>query len=367
MKRKSARRYVDVIICVLAVVICSPAAVVAEEKETFGARPDALGPLGGGKGYKKIVIKGDYMVGTIDELVEALSKAGPGQVVYVDNEAELDFSVRVRVEGFILEVPGGVTLAGGRGHKGPEGALLRSDEFKTKPLIKVTGPKARITGLRIYGPDPKMRRIELPRLTKIGGSELYYKFPTSDGIKCEHPFLEVDNCEIMGWSHAGVYLLGKAAKGHVHHNYIHHCQRRGLGYGICLNGVQALIESNIISDFRHAISATGAPGTCYEAHNNLVEGQASSHSFDMHGGSDRKDGTNVAGEWVNIHHNTFKAKWKTKYGLPICIRGKPTKGGEVRNNWFLQEKYDTYHTCRQIGSNNVKYHHNIYGQKKILR
>ncbi|MHC4800155.1 MAG: hypothetical protein ACYTF1_26240 [Planctomycetota bacterium] len=253
MKRKSARRYVDVIICVLTVVICSPAAVVAEEKETFGARPDALGPLGGGKGYKKIVIKGDYMVGTIDELVEALSKAGPGQVVYVDNEAELDFSVRVRVEGFILEVPGGVTLAGGRGHKGPEGALLRSDEFKTKPLIKVTGPKARITGLRIYGPDPKMRRIELPRLTKIGGSELYYKFPTSDGIKCEHPFLEVDNCEIMGWSHAGVYLLGKAAKGHVHHNYIHHCQRRGLGYGICLNGVQALIESNMAPVMRPTI------------------------------------------------------------------------------------------------------------------
>ncbi|UCD28816.1 MAG: hypothetical protein JSV03_17360 [Planctomycetota bacterium] len=359
-----------VVICVLVMAICWPGAAVANEKksERFGAHADTLGPVGGGKGYKGVVTKGDYKVGTIDELIEALKKAEPGQVVYVDDKAELDLSVRVRVEEFCLEIPGGVTLASGRGHNGSEGALICSTEFKTQPMIKVTGEKARITGLRLYGPDPKMRWTELPRLSKIGGKDSYYKFPTSDGIKCEHAFLEVDNCEIMGWGHGSIYLLEGGTKAHIHHNYIHHCQRRGLGYGVSLNKVEALIESNIFSHVRHAIAATGMPGTCYEARNNIVEGHANGHSFDMHGGGGKRDnGMLIAGDWVKIHHNTFKAKWKTNYMLPICIRGEPERGGEVHNNWFLQKRNDPWHTCRQEGGRNVKFYHNVFGEEKILK
>ena len=344
-----------------------PALAAESEQETYGARPDALGPIGGGEGYQRIVTHGDYKVETIDELVDALKKAKAGQIIYVDEKAELDLTVRVRAQEFFLELPAGVTLASNRGAKGAKGALIYSDEFNTQPLILVSGEKARVTGLRIRGPDPKTRMEELPRLIKVGGSELYYKFPTSDGIKCAYPHLEVDNCEISGWGHGGVYLYKGGTKAHIHHNYIHHCQRRGLGYCVSLNEVEALIESNIFADTRHAIAGTGAPGTSYEARNNIVEGQANGHSFDMHGGSDRGDGTNIAGDWIKIHHNTFKAKWKAKYALPICIRGVPAKSGEIHHNWFLHKYTDRYHTCRQSGANTLQITRNVFGPDRVFQ
>ena len=73
-----------------------PASAAESERETYGAQPDALGPIGGGAGYQRIVTRGDYTVSTIDELVGALSKAKAGQVVYLNGEAELDLTVRVR-------------------------------------------------------------------------------------------------------------------------------------------------------------------------------------------------------------------------------------------------------------------------------
>ena len=49
----------------------------------------------------------------------------------------------------------------------------------------------------------------------------------------------------------------------------------------------------------------------------------------MHGGSDRKDGTNVAGTWLKVHHNTF---WCPK--AAVVIRGVPEEQADVRQNWF---------------------------------
>jgi len=368
MTKNTSTTLIGILVCAfMAAIFCTMALAEEKTQEAFGAQPDALGPVGGGHGYKKIITKGDYNVSTIDELIEALKKAEPGQVVYVEGKAELDLTIRVRVEEFHLEVPGGVTLASCRGHNNSPGALICSTELKTQPLIKITGEKARITGLRIYGPDPKSRWEEIPRLSRVHGRDGYYKFPTSDGIKCEHPHLEVDNCEIMGFSHGGIYLLNQGNHGHIHHNFIHHCQRRGLGYGVSLNGVEALIESNLFSHMRHAIAATGSEGTCYEARNNLVEGGGSVHSFDMHGRSeiinDKKQ--IIAGEWVKIHHNTFKAKWKTGYVLPICIRGEPTKASEVHHNWFLQDAFDRYHLCRSPVS--VRIFRNAFGKDKTVK
>lgn len=325
-----------IVVCTVAVVLVAGGLAGAAEQEAFGAAPDALGPIGGGKGYKNIITKGDYLVKTENELVDALGKAKPGQIVYVADDAELDFTVRVRAQNFVLELPGGVTLAGGRGHNGSRGGLIYSDEFATNPLIKVTGPNARLTGLRLQGPDPKMRWEELPRLLEIGGHELYYKFPVSAGIQTVFPGLEVDNCEISGWSSGGVLLAAGGQNGHVHHCSIHHCQRRGLGYGVAVDSVQALIESNLFDYCRHAVAATGAPGTCYEARNNIILEHGILSSFDMHGGRDRGDGTNIAGDWIKVHHNTCRGKWKDANYVPaVGIRGVPTQGGEIHHNWFL--------------------------------
>ena len=104
------------------------------------------------------------------------------------------------------------------------------------------GPDVRITGLRIRGPNPKRYMDHHRRSIAEGrGSEYYYKFPFSRGIEMGHSGLEVDNCELSGFSHAAIYLV-KGDRHHIHHNFIHHCQYQGLGYGVVLDVASSLIN-----------------------------------------------------------------------------------------------------------------------------
>jgi len=296
----------------------------AAEDETFGAETNPTGnPIGGGKGYRRVVSQSDYQVKSAEELLAALKQAKAGEVVYVDDKAEIDLTGRQKIV-----IPGGVTIASGRGRGNSQGALLYSNELATSPLFLAGGGKVRVTGLRLRGPDQKRRTEQMRQLHKEGR---YYSIPNSDGIISTHPHLEVDNCELWGWSHAAVFLKRGASEAHIHHNYIHHNQRSGLGYGVCLDQSDALIEANLFDWCRHHIAGTGRPGTSYEARYNLVLENANGHSFDMHGGRDRKDGTDIAGDVIKIHHNTFKATGVRA----IVIRGRPTQSAEIHHNWFL--------------------------------
>jgi len=58
----------------------------------YGAKPDKKGPIGGGTGYANIIVKGDYIVKDLDELLEALSKAKAGQTVFVPADTVIDLS-----------------------------------------------------------------------------------------------------------------------------------------------------------------------------------------------------------------------------------------------------------------------------------
>jgi hypothetical protein len=231
-----------------------------------------------------------------------------------------------------LKIPAGLTLAGDRGHNGSKGAILTSDALKTPAMIHPDGPNVRITGLRIRGPNGKRYMEHHTRSFGPGGlgSDYYYKLPTSDGILVEHPRVEVDNCEISNFALGGIELL-KGDGHHVHHNYIHHCQYHGLGYGICLSAASALIEFNAFDWNRHSIAGTGQPGCGYVARNNVELGVSSEHCFDMHGGRDRKDGTDIAGTSIEIYNNTFRAPT-----LAVNIRGVPQQKCEVHNNWFAK-------------------------------
>jgi len=308
--------------------------------EIYGAKPNELGPIGGGAGYQQIVTEGDYRVATVDALCEALGKAQPGEVVYVDPDADIDCTPLVFAEGLVLEIPEGVTLASNRGQDGSRGAMIYSDAFATRPLIRTAGPIVRITGLWIRGPDPKRRLDHHKRAfsTKVEGEtrghSYYYKLPISDGINATHPGLKVDNCELSGWSHAAVYVTG-CRDVHVHHNYIHHNQFNGLGYGVSHSKAQSLIEYNLFNYNRHSIAATGNPPDAYEARHNVEIQHSLSHCFDMHGGRDRKDGTNIAGDWLKIHHNTFRSPVRA-----IAIRGVPQETAEIHHNWFYKAKPD---------------------------
>jgi hypothetical protein len=324
--------------------------------QVYGAKPDARGPIGGGNGYRNIITKGDYTVTDLDSLLDALSKAKPGQVVFIPAETEIDLTARIYIEELVLVVPGGVTLAGERGRSGSKGALLTSDALKTPIMIRIAGPNVRITGLRIQGPCPK-RYLDHHRRSYGpggGGSGYYYKFPTSDGIRTEHPGLEVDNCEISAFSHGGI-MLAKGEGHRIHHNSIHHCQYNGLGYGVVHDTAMSLIEYNLFDWNRHSIAGTGRPGSGYIARHNVELGESLSHCFDMHGGRDRNDGTDIAGTSIEISNNTFRPP-----NTSVVIRGVPEQKCEVHNNWFLKHT-DAKQAVR--ASEKTVVSNNAYGEK----
>lgn len=343
------------------VVLLSLSSTQAEEPtfvtldgKVYGAQADETGPLGGAAGYKRIVTQGDLVAENLDQLIDALGKAKAGQVVFIPGETEIDCTARVYIEELVLVVPAGVTLAGNRGHNGSKGALLCSDALKTPTLLRIGGPNARVTGLRIQGPNPKRYDDHHRRSFKEGrGHEYYYKLPTSNAISTEHPGLEVDNCDISAFSHAGVYIT-KGDRHRIHHNRIHHCQYNGLGYGICIDLGIALIERNLFDFNRHSIAATGQPGCGYEACHNVELGTSSSHCFDMHGGRDRKDGTDIAGTKILMHHNTFRAPNKPV----IAIRGVPEETCDIHHNWFPRHS-DASVAVR--ASDRTRVYENAYG------
>lgn len=328
------------------------------DNTVYGAKPDERGPVGGGEGYTGIVTTGDYIVTDLDSLLSALSKVKAGEVVFIPDETELDLTARIYIEKLELQVPEGVTLAGNRGHNGSKGAILTSDALKTPIMIRPMGPGVRITGLRLRGPNPK-RYLEHHKRSfgpNGGGHEYYYKFPVSDGIISDYSELEVDNCEITAFSHCGIYLR-KGDDNLIHHNYIHHCQYNGLGYGVGHNTASSVIEYNLFNWNRHSIAGTGRPGCSYIARHNIELGESLSHCFDMHGGRDRKDGTDIAGSSIEIYNNTFRAP-KT----PIVIRGIPDDICAVYHNWF--PKHNTAEEAvRAEEKTSVK--NNAYGQAPV--
>jgi hypothetical protein len=305
----------------------------------YGAQPDEAGPIGGGVGYRRVFTTGDYRVATADDLRVALRDAKPGQVVYVEPGAEIDCTGLVLAETLVLEIPAGVTLAGDRGHDGSPGPLIYSEAFATQPLIRALGAGVRVTGLRLRGPDPRPRADHHQRSFNAARGDTtaqyayYGKFPVSDGILTTSDRLEVDNCELSGWSHAAVFLAG-GADHHIHHCYLHHNQYEGLGYGVCLGSggkLTALIERNVFDYNRCSIAGTGAPGNAYEACHNVQLTHARAQAFDMHGGRARGDGTDIAGDWMKIHHNQFRVT-----SLPaVVFTGVPREAADITANWFF--------------------------------
>lgn len=322
----------------------------------YGAMPDERGPIGGGEGYEDIVTSGDYTVKDLDSLVTALSEAGAGEIVFIPGETEIDLTTRVYIEKLVLEVPGGVTLAGERGHNGSRGALLKSDAQNTYQMLRIAGDNVRITGIRVQGPNPERRIGHHRRAFGPGGGgyEYYYKFPAQAGIVIayggpHHNKLRVDNCEISGFGHAGVSLA--YGEGHsINHNFIHHCQMQGLGYGVCLDYASALIEYNLFDWNRHSIAGTGNPGCSYVARHNIQLDTSLSHDFDMHeapvGG--------IAGASVEIYNNTFLSG-----EMPVRIFGAPEKKGRVYRNWFVRRSDPA---AAVLAGANTSVFDNIYGR-----
>ncbi len=302
---------------------------------TYGAEPNPTGnPIGGGAGYTPIITEKDprvkYVVSTKDQLISALQNAQSGEVIFVPGNADIDLT---GTWGHVI--PAGVTLAGDRGWNGSLGGRIfryrmspssADNGYSKIPLLVVGGDGVRITGLRIEGGDTVQDEI----FQDIG-------IDVKSGIDAtECRALEVDNCEIWGWSYTGIKLSNSnwsQASAYIHHNSIHHCQARGYGYGVVLYGGKALIEANLFDYTRHAISATGFPGEGYEARYNIHLGHGNAiggHHFDVHAWPVPETNESIAGYEYKIHHNTFQYTTIPSIG----IRAVPEKGVWIEHNIF---------------------------------
>lgn len=284
--------------------------------------------VGGGATYDRIVDRSDatYLVGTADELLNALDAAGAGDVVYVEDDATIS------LDGVSdINVGNRVTVASGRG-SGTSGALLYTTEYPSS-LFKVWGDRVRFTGLRIQGPRwDYFTTDDHDRYAATGVWLL-----GEDG--------EVDNCQFYGWPHAGVAVGARSytPSAYVHHCSIHNNQLEGLGYGVNLYNGHSVIEYTYFDHNRHSICGFGHETNGFEARYNLVGPNPVSHAFDMHCLLENGGDTNRAGGTIDIHHNTFQFTHDKhdRAQEAIAIRGIPADGAWIKQNSFAhQDKPD---------------------------
>ena len=343
-------------------------AIVRDHRDnSYGALSKSeLRPLGGGEGYGRVVPRPATVVRTAVELRAALRAAlRSPRTIYVDDSAEIDLSYCAKTPmprdcreprsrpancgDFSLTIPANTTLASGRGYAGSRGARLFSRTFTDCPLFEVKGEGVRITGLRIHGPDSS---IENDDPIHCGGEAIAVGISTGDA-----PLrwaTEIDNDELSSWPRSGVEI-SRIMGVRVHHNVIQFNRRHehngtcgdhayGLGYGVVVGPGSATIEANVFDHNRHDIASDGSPGAYYTATYNLVLTGAVEQSFDVHGGKDRKDCTNIAGSAFVVHHNTFLQSHKPA----VLMRGIPMKGAWIYKN--ETHDGDASHAFSQINS-----------------
>lgn len=350
-----------------------PTAVVLDHRDMSSdtlSNP-AMRQLGGG-GYGGIMRPGT-VVSTADELRAALLAATHSpRTIYVDDSADIDLSYCAKTptptdcreprsgptfpncSDYSIVVPPHTTLASGRGHNSARGARLFSRTFTNCPLLDVKGEGVRITGLRIHGPDSSIENDESIHCDGEPGAILV----SSDGpLRWD---TEIDNNELSSWPRAAVEV--KNVQGvRAHHNIIQFNRRHehngtcgdqpyGLGYGVVIGPGSATIEANVFDHNRHDIASDGSPGTHYTATYNLVLAGAVQHSFDVHGGKDRKDCTNIAGSAFVIHHNTFLQSHKPA----VRLRGIPMRGAWIYKNETHDDEADAFTQVNSSGNFWVK-------------
>jgi len=276
----------------------------------------------------------DFTVSDYTGLKKALDQAKAGQTVFIDSQSKIDLTGK---EGTLI-LKDSINLVSSGTLPEDYGALLftsmqylNNSNSGIKPLIIITGNRAHIMGLRIRGADTATHESFVDSLIKAGGDQAQYKLPLCRGLEIHAKNAEIDHCELYGWSHAAMEFESGSG-GKVHDNYIHHNQRYLLGYGISVDSAKVLIYNNLFDFNRHSIAGRGAAGCSYEAYNNTILGHCISYAFDMHGGDDRGDGTDLAGDTVSIHDNTFYL-WERR---GILINGVPSRALIVQNNKFLQ-------------------------------
>lgn len=258
-----------------------------------------------------------HVVRSEDDLRSALSDAGA--TVWLPEDAEL------LIEGPTpIPIASNVTFASNRALDGGQGALIETTTYRPT-VFKSHGSGIRITGLRVKGPetvyfDPR----EKPR-----PESTYY----SRGFELFGDGIEIDHCELFGWTSAAVSLGARDTPtgSRVHHNAIHHNQMQTLGYGIDARNGEHVIEWNYFDSNRHSVAGFGHRQNGYEARFNIVGPHAVRHAFDMHGLSENLSGYtgSLAGKYLRVHQNVFTLT----DAAAVVLRGASDQRSWVTNNW----------------------------------
>lgn len=258
-----------------------------------------------------------HVVRTVEELRSALSESGATVWLPGDVKLRLDESVSTPIP-----IAPRVTLASDRGLDG-RGALIECPAYHS--TVFQSESKLRVTGLRIRGPETTYFD---PR-TKSREESAYY----SRAVECTGDGIEIDHCELFGWTSAAVSLGAQNAPtgSRIHHNTIHHNQMQTLGYGIDVRNGTHLIEWNYFDWNRHSVAGFGHRQNGYEARFNVVGTHAVRHAFDMHGLRENLEdySGSLAGKYIRVHHNVFALT----DAAAVVLRGVSNRPSWVRENW----------------------------------
>lgn len=208
---------------------------------------------------------------------------------------------------------------------------LITNSSGTNPLFKIED-NVKILGLRIEGPDKEIFHNGVEYKGKNALNLNRYKDPVSTGLKIIGNNVLIENCEFSGWTYSSILIKSKSKNNKVRYSYFHHNRRYGLGYGITVDGGEAEIYGNVFNYNRHDIAGTGREGSSYEVYLNVFLLNTTSHSIDMHGGKDRGDNTDIAGNYINVYNNYFeRTSGKTK---ALLLRGRTIEQSNFQNNYI---------------------------------
>ena len=193
--------------------------------------------------------------------------------------------------------------------------------------LLAVGPNVRMTGFRMHGPI-------YGRLDRD-----YDRYKLNTGVLvCDREF-EMDNCEMSGWNKFGI-ISRDSFRLHIHHNYIHHTQREGFGYGVWMYGLAtptpvpflredyAVIDYNYMHDCRHEIASSNAKNSAWIArYNMMTEHGHDEQFFDRH---------------------TLGYFFEVKYNIVVSENNHVTDGweqlplltNEISNNYFKHNPSD---------------------------
>lgn len=272
------------------------------------------------------------------ELISCIATAKDGDVIYLLPNGNFDLTKNT---GMVISKS--ISLISDRGSNNSEGATIYSNSLDVNPLIYVKAQKVVIRGVKIKGPDGEhINKHHLNEAFKnLKNKNSFdqrrfntYGIPNSIGIIVDGDRFTLENCELYNWSHSGIVVRNKSTVS-ILNNYIHHNQRYGLGYGISIHSGHAVIRYNYFDFNRHDVASTGTSECSYLAEMNicLLNTNINGHNFDMHGGSDRKDKTDIAGKYFQITNNLI---FISTIHSPLLIRGNPRLNSVFGNNFIIE-------------------------------